>query len=134
MSNEEIISKMREDMDMRGFSHYTKEQYERKTKHLMKYLNKPLEEVTVEELRNYLLKHLREEKGLSERSVNYYNSVIRFVYEVTMDKTINKKQLPMYRNRRRMIVVLTKEDLSTFFIPVKFIESVKYTHKGMDIY
>ena len=115
MSNEEILSKMRKDMEMRGFSHYTKEQYEIKVKDLMKYLNKSLEEVTVEELRNYLLKHLREEKGLSERSVNYYNSVIRFVYEVTMDKVINKKQLPMYRNRRRMIVVLTKEELSAFF-------------------
>ena len=56
-----------------------------------------------------------EERKLSERSVNYYNSVIRFIYEVTMDKIINKKQLPMYRKRRKMKDVLTKEELSTFF-------------------
>ena len=102
MSNEEIISKMREDMKMRGFSHYTKEQYEIKTKHLMKYLNKPLEEVTVEELRNYLLKHLREEKGLSERSVNYYNSVIRFVYVLrdTFQKQVAKIIKYIDKNKR----------------------------------
>lgn len=58
-----------------------------------------MEEVEIGELRNYLLKYLKEERKLSERSVNYYNSVIRFMYEVTMDKVINKKQLPMYRKR-----------------------------------
>ena len=40
--------------------------------------------------------------------------MIRFIYEVKMDKIINKKQLPMYRNRR-MKDVLIKEELSTFF-------------------
>ena len=115
MSNEEIIIKMKEDMEMRGFSHYTKDSYLRKTKDVMKYFKKPIEEVTIEELRNFLLIYLKEEKNLSERSVNYYNSVIRFMYEVTMDKLINKKQLPMYRKRRKMKDVLTKEELSTFF-------------------
>ena len=115
MTNEQIISKMKEDMKMRGFSHWTEESYLLKTKDIMKYFKKPMEEVEIEELRNFLLKHLREERKLSERSVNYYNSVIRFMYEVTMDKIINKKQLPMYRKRRKMKDVLTKEELSTFF-------------------
>lgn len=115
MSNEEFLKKMKEDMEMRGFSQITKSEYERKAKNLMKYFNKPVDEVTVEELRNYLLKYLKEEKGLSERSVNYYNSVIRFMYEVTLDRLINKKQLPMYKKRRTMIDVLTKEELSIFF-------------------
>ena len=115
MSNEEIIKKMKEDMEMRGFSHHTKDSYLRKTKDVMKYFKKPIEEVTIEELRNFLLIYLKEEKNLSERSVNYYNSVIRFMYEVTMDKLINKKQLPMHRKRRKMKDVLTKEELSTFF-------------------
>ena len=93
MTNEEIIRKMKEDMKMRGFSHHTEDSYLRKAKDVMEYFKgKELEEVTVEELRNYLLKYLREERNLSERSVNYYNSVIRFVYEVTLDKLINKKQ------------------------------------------
>ena len=106
---------MKEDMKMRGFSHWTEESYLGKTKDIIKYFRKPLEEVTIEELRNFLLKYLREERKLSERSVNYYNSVIRFIYEVTLDKLINKKQLPMYRKRRKMKDVLTKEELSTFF-------------------
>lgn len=115
MTNKQIIEKMTEDMEMRGFSKWTKESYLSKTKDVMKYFNKPMEKVKIEELREFLLKHLKEERRLSERSVNYYNSVIRFMYEVTMDKLINKKQLPMYRNRRKMKDVLTKEELSAFF-------------------
>ena len=90
MTNEQIISKMKEDMKMRGFSHWTEESYLLKAKDIMKYFKKPMEEVEIEELRKFLLKHLREERKLSERSVNYYNSVIRFIYEVTMDSRQTK--------------------------------------------
>ncbi len=115
MTNNELLEKLSEDMKMRKFSHYTYDSYMRKTKDIIKYFNKPLEEVTIEELRKYLLEYLAEEKKLSDRSVNYYNSVIRFVYEVTLDKLINKKQLPMRKKKKGIYKVLTKEELSTFF-------------------
>lgn len=131
MTNEELIQKMKEDMEMRGFSKYTYDSYLTKVRDVIKYFKKPLEEVTMQELRDFLLKHLKEERGLSERSVNYYNSVIRFIYEVTLDKIINKKQLPMYRNRRRIKDVLTKEELSAFF---NACENYKYKTIFMMIY
>lgn len=131
MTNEELIQKMKEDMEMRGFSKWTKESYLGKTRDVIKYFKKPLEKVTMQELREYLLKYLKEERGLSERSINYYNSVIRFIYEVTLDKLINKKQLPMYRKRRKMKDVLTKEELSAFF---NACENYKYKTIFMMIY
>ena len=72
MNNQELLQKMKEDMEMRGFSHWTKESYELKAKDVIRYFNKPMEQVTTEELRNYLLKYLKEKRKLSERSVNYY--------------------------------------------------------------
>ena len=70
MTNQELLQKMKEDMEMRGFSYWTKESYELKAKDTMRYFKKPMEEVTIEELRNYLLKYLKEERKLSERSGN----------------------------------------------------------------
>ena len=131
MTNEELVKKLKEDMKLRGFSKHTYDSYLSKTKDVIKYFKKPLEEVMMQELRDFLLKHLKEERGLSERSVNYYNSVIRFIYEVTLDKIINKKQLPMYRNRRRIKDVLTKEELSAFF---NACENYKYKTIFMMIY
>lgn len=116
MTNEQVIKKIKEDMRMRNFAKYTYDSYLGKTKDIMKYFGeKKLEEVTTEELREFLLKYLKEERKLADRSINYYNSVIRFIYEVTLDKVLNKKQLPMRKQKKEVYKVLTKEELSTFF-------------------
>ena len=112
MTNEEVLEKMLQDMKMRNFSHYTYEFYIGKTKEMMRYFNKPIEEVTIKEYREYLYKHLLQERKLCEHTVNHYNSVIRFMLEVTLDRLINKKQIPM---RKKVYKVLTQEELSTFF-------------------
>ena len=36
-----------------------------------------MKQVSTKDLRDFLLKYLKEEKKLSTRSINYYNSVIR---------------------------------------------------------
>ena len=116
MTNEQVIKKMKEDMRMRNFAKYTYDSYLGKTKDIMKYFGeKKLEELTTEELREFLLKYLKEERKLADRSINYYNSIIRFIYEVTLDKVLNKKQLPMRKQKKTVYKVLTKEELSTFF-------------------
>ena len=116
MTNEQLIKKMKEDMRIRNFAKYTYDSYLGKTKDIMKYFGeKKLEEVTTEELRGFLLKYLKEERKLADGSINYYNSVIRFIYEVTLDKVLNKKQLPMRKQKKTVYKVLTKEELSTFF-------------------
>ena len=121
---------MKEDMRMRNFAKYTYDSYLGKTKDIMKYFGeKQLEEVTTEELREFLLKYLKEERKLADRSINYYNSVIRFIYEVTLDKVLNKKQLPMRKQKKEVYKVLTKEELSTFFNCVDNFKFKKLYHK-----
>ena len=115
MSKEEVLAKLKEDMEMRGFSHYTKDAYYRKAKEVMEYFRKPMEEVTTKELREFLMKYLREIKKVSERSSNYYNSVIRFIYDVVLDMPINYKQIPMYRKKRQLPKILSDEELNVFF-------------------
>jgi site-specific recombinase XerD len=80
MNNKAVLKKMKKNMHMRNFSKYTYDNYVSKAKDILKYFGeKQLENVTTDELRDFLLKYLKEEKKLSDRSVNYYNSVIRFV-------------------------------------------------------
>ena len=87
-----------------------------------------MEEVTTKELRKYLLKYLKEEvnlheyktylkeeRRLSSRSINYYNSIIRFIYDVVLDKPINQKQIPMLKRKRRLPKILSEEELNVFF-------------------
>ena len=115
MTNKQLIKKLKEDMEMRGFSHYTKDSYFRKTKEIIEYFGKPMKQVTTKELRKFLMKYLREEKQVGERSINYYNSVIRFIYDVVLDYPINHKQLPMYKKKRKLPKILSEEELNVFF-------------------
>ena len=132
MTNEQVIKKMKEDMRMRNFAKYTYDSYLGKTKDIMKYFGeKKLEELTTEELREFLLKYLKEERKLADRSINYYNSIIRFIYEVTLDKVLNKKQLPMRKQKKTVYKVLTKEELSTFF---NCIDNLKFKTIFMLVY
>ena len=79
MTNNQLIIKLKKDMQMRNFSKYTYDSYLGKTKDIMKYFGtKALEDITTEELREFLLKYLKYERKLGDRSINYYNSVIRF--------------------------------------------------------
>ena len=115
MTNNQLLKKLSEDMKMRNFSHYTYDVYMGKTREMIRYFNKPIEKVTMEEFRYFLYQHLLIERKLADRSINYYNSIIRFVYEVTLDKVLNKKQLPMRKKKRAVYKVLTREELGAFF-------------------
>jgi len=86
-----------------------------------------MEEVTTKELRDYLLKYLKEEKGLSARSINYYNSIIRFIYDVVLDKLINQKQIPMLKGKRRLLKILSEEELNVFLMHVRIMNIKQYS-------
>ena len=115
MTNKKLLEKLKEDMEMRGFSPHTKDSYYRKAKEITEYFGKPMKQVKIQELRNYLLNYLRQERGLTEKSVNYYNNVIRFIYDVVIDAPINKRQLPLYKGKRRLPKILSEKELDVFF-------------------
>ena len=50
MDNDKLIQKMKEDMEIRGFSEYTKSNYLNKTKHMIKYFNKPIRRLDAEKI------------------------------------------------------------------------------------
>lgn len=78
MTNKQLIKKMKEDMNMRNFSKCTYDSYLEKTRDIMRYYGeKQLEEVTTEELREFLLKYLKDKRKLSDRTIKYYNSCVR---------------------------------------------------------
>lgn len=78
-----------------------------------------MEEVNTKELRNFLLKYLKEKRKLSTKSINYYNSIIRFIYDVVLDIPINQKQIPMLKGKRKLPKILSEEELNVFFSACK---------------
>ena len=42
MTNKKLLEKLQEDMEMRRFSHYTKDSYFKKTKEILEYFGKSI--------------------------------------------------------------------------------------------
>ena len=42
MTNKKLLEKLQEDMEMRGFSYYTKDSYYRKAKEILEYFGKSI--------------------------------------------------------------------------------------------
>lgn len=59
--NTQIITRMEQDMQLQGFSQRTQETYLYRAKKIIEYFNKPPEQITNEELRQYFL-YLKNEK------------------------------------------------------------------------
>ena len=100
MTNQEILEKLREDMELRNFSVYTKGNYESIAKIVMKHFSKPLEQVTTGELRNYLIGTTKEE-GKSIRTANYHNNL-----KILKNKELTPKTGPNESALKYFLLVL----------------------------
>ena len=47
MTNKQLLEKLKEDMEMRGFSIHTKASYYRKAKEITEYFKKPMKQVKI---------------------------------------------------------------------------------------
>jgi site-specific recombinase XerD len=110
MKQTEILAKLRKDLELRGRSSGTVEEYVRKIRLYQEYYGKSAEELGIEEIRNYL-HYLVTEKKLSASTVNLYNCALRFVYGVTLDVTLNYKKLVRVPQTRRLPQLFTREEI-----------------------
>lgn len=110
MKKEEIIAKLRKDMELSGKSRTTIKEYETKIRGYQEYYDKPADEMGIDEMNGYL-HHLLTEKKLAASSVNTYNSALRFVYGVTLDTTLNYKKLTRAKQTRRLPQLFTREEV-----------------------
>ena len=114
MTNEEILQKLEEEIHLRGFSNHAREEYMIRAKLLMHYADRPLEELSEQDLRAYLL-YLLDVKKLSAATVNVYNSAIRFLYGAILHRHLNYYDIPRLRNVYTYPTVLTRQEVQQIF-------------------
>jgi site-specific recombinase XerD len=114
MTNEEILQKLEEEIHLRGYSPHTHEEYMLRAKSLMLYTNRPLEELTEQDLRAYLL-YLVDVKKLSAASVNGYNSALRFLYGAILHRHLNFYDIPRHKHIYTYPTVLTMQEVQQIF-------------------
>lgn len=113
-TNEQILSRMAEDLRLRGLAPGTQEDYLMHTRLFLNWAGRPAETMDEEDIRDYL-NHLITEKKLCVSTVNTYNAALRFFFGVTLNRNLNYRQIPRMRQTRRLPEILTQREVARVF-------------------
>lgn len=109
-----ILERLQEDIELRGLSKETKKHYLDHAKRFLRWAGKPAEEMDEQNIRQFL-KYLINERHLSVSSVNIYNSALRFLYAVTLNRNLNYRQIPRLKQIRHLPGILNKDEIGRIF-------------------
>lgn len=124
-SQEQTLLRMKEDILLRGLSNNTLESYTLSARIFLEYCNRPAEQLNEHDIRNFLW-YLISEKKVSPSTVNTYSAAIRFLFAVTLNRTLNYLQIPRQKKRHTLPDVLTREEVSSI---IESCNNIK--HKAM---
>ena len=114
MTKEQILEKLKFDLEARGKSESTVKEYSDKVRLFQDHYGKPADQMGETEIMGYQ-HYLLTEKRVKPTTANAYNSAFRFLYCVTLDKPINFKKIPRAKQTRNLPVLPTKEELYFLF-------------------
>ena len=105
----QVLKRMSVDIQMRGMSEQTHAVYVRYAGKFLEYCSKPATELDEGDARDYLISLMREGR-LDTSSINLYNASIRFLFAVTLNRTINYLQLPRFKKCKTLPELMTREE------------------------
>lgn len=109
MENQELLEKLRREMRIRGFSQRTIKSYYLYNKHLLEFIKKNAQEVTEDDVKNYL-DYLLTQKKVKKVTLNHVISALKFFYDGILEKTIFLKIKRPHREKT-IPTILTKEEV-----------------------
>jgi integrase/recombinase XerD len=116
-----LRQRMVEDMRLRNFSPHTEAAYVRAVAGFARHFDKSPEHLTAEDARQYLL-HLIQNQKASVSLYNITRCALQFFYGITLGRDERFDRLPCARERKRLPVVLSKDELQRFFAVIRNIK------------
>lgn len=127
---ESAIQKLLFDMQLRGMSQGTQQGYSICVKVFQRFYGKPAAELGENEIREFL-HYLIVDKKLSLGSVNVYNGALKFLYEVTLQREWNGKNLPRLKHSKKLPAILSQQEVQSLF---DVTENLKHKCMLMTVY
>jgi len=114
MTQQEILEKLKIDLELLGRSKATVQGYQVRVKAYQDYFEKPADQMGENEVRTFLHYHMTKLNNLASTATSYI-SALRFLYDVTLDKPLDRRKVARPRVTRRIPELPTKEELDAIF-------------------
>ena len=107
----QVLRRLAEDIRLRGLSSNTLESYTTHARIFLEFSgDRPVEQLNAEDIRRFLL-HLIHVKKVSPGTVNVYSAAIRFLFAVTLNRTLNYLQIPRQKKHKTLPAVFTRDEV-----------------------
>ncbi len=106
-----VLARMQDDLILRGFSANTLDTYLRSVRIFLTYTGQPVERLDTPHIRQFLM-HLIREKQMAPAPVNTYSAAIRFLFAVTLDRSLNYLQIPRQKAPKVLPAMLSRADIA----------------------
>ena len=106
----DIRQRMIDDMKLRGLTESTQATYLEAVKVLARHYNSQLDEITKEQVRDFLL-YLLDSKGYAKSTYKVYLSAIKFLYLNTLDRQWRFLPLARANPEKKLPIVLSREEV-----------------------
>jgi len=120
-----ILTRMEEDLQLLGLSAKTQETYLYRAKKLMEYFNKPPEQITDDELREYFL-YLKNEKKYARATQTIALCGIKFLFEKTLKKNFDVLNIVRSPRDNKLPVVLSREEVKLILKNIRVLRHRSY--------
>jgi site-specific recombinase XerD len=105
-----LRARMIEDMNVRGFSEKTRNDYIRNVRAFAAFVGRSPDTATAEDLRRF--QHHQAQTGVRPPSINSAVAALRFFFSVTLDRPDLARRLTVVREPRRLPAVLSVEEVT----------------------
>lgn len=123
----EVLIKLKNDLEMRGYSSQTKKRYNYIINSFIDYMNKLNKEKNIDDYNEYdvinYMKYLKDTRSYKNSSYNNVNSILKFFLEVTLERDIGYRRLP---NRKVEIRKKIRPDRDTILEIVNRTKNLKH--------
>jgi len=124
----EPLTKLQKCLEMSGLKDETCQGYTYKINSFLKQVNIDANEITLDDILEFL-RDLRYEKKYCIGTVNNYRNAIKYFYEVVLEKPWINKKIPHLRGYKPLPSVLSKEEVIEFIelMPKEIYKIILYT-------
>jgi integrase/recombinase XerD len=110
----ELRERLKMDMELRGYSPGSIKAYTNHVSNFAEFYNKSPEFLGEKEIRDYL-HYCITKRNLSECTVNYINSSLKFFYTKTLNRYWNRDKIVRLKEPKRLPSVLSPEEVKSIF-------------------
>jgi len=115
----ELRKRMLQDLQLHGYSKRTQELYLRAVRQLAEHFNKPPDQITEEQLRDYFL-YVKNVKKWSRTASTIAICGIKFFFEKTLRREWTTFELVRPHREKRLPVILTRDEIRRILKCVRF--------------